>query len=751
MTKRHARPGGILLAGLLFAGALWAREPHRCSILVGQVVEDGGGEGLPHVRVMVKELRQGGLSDGSGQVIIQDLPAGSWTLECLHLGHAPWRQQVAVPASDTLRVEIRLRSEALKLQDLTVLGVEERVAQLHEPTLSLSPSALQRLPGATLASVLEGQSGLARRSMGPAPARPVLRGLSGERLRIEEDGAGLGDLSASSADHAVALDPLSISRVNLLQGPSALLATSSAVGGVLEVERGLVPRLGLDHVEGEAALNGDSGSLGRAAALVLAAPVAGVDARVDGTWRAAGDLRTPGGVLEHSELDSWSGGLGVGKGMGHWRLGAGLSALASAYGIPGGFAGAHPQGVDVAMHKETALLQTAWTPDRAEDADRGLRAFSARSQWTRYRHEEREAGGALGLAFDQLTHEGQVELALGAHGPFTEGRLRFQQQWRSLASAGLTHMPTVSEQGLALATVQHATLAILHVEAALRADWRQCAPVEERQSVLVGHIRTRSFSGISGALSLAPVNEGPEWNPGVVLGSGWRAPSAEELFSGGPHLAAYAFEIGNPEAQAERSYSAEAFLQGQRHGMKARLSCFTTHYQGYLFPSFTGRFSPRRADLHEYRVLGRDARFVGVEALWTQDAGSWLVESSLSWVRGSLENGAPLPAMPPLRTHVKAGRRWGAWEAECALECAAPQARVYRAEDPGAQAESATAGWARVDAGLVWRSTGRAPLQQISLRLANVLDQEMREHLNRVRVLMPEAGRSLSLQWKVWF
>lgn len=751
MTLSFLRPGWLLPAGLLIVRLLWAGEAHRCSVLICHVVDEGSGEAIPHARVEVRNLRQGAVSDSRGWLAIRDLPAGPWTLECLHLGHVPWALDLALPASDTLRVEIRLRPEALRLQGLLVHGVDQCVAQLHEPALSLPQSQLTRMPGATLAAVLEGQPGLSSASMGPATARPVLRGLSGNRLRVEEDGGGLGDLSASSPDHALALDPLSTSRVSILQGPAALLASSSAVGGVVEVERGLIPRRDLRQLEGEAALSGDSGSLGRGGALVLAAPGAGLDWRMDGTLRMAEELRTPAGRLEHSAQESWGAGLGMGAGRGHWRLGAGLSALANTYGLPGGFEGAHPQGVDLSLRKQSVLLQAAWTPDRAEDSHRGIRAIAVRSQSTLYQHEEREANGALGLAFDQRSHEGQLELTLGAHGPFTQGGLRLRQQWRSLGSSGLTHMPTVQEHGISLATVQHATPAKLHLEVAARIDWRRCAPEEERHSVLVGHIRTRHFAGISAALSLAPVKEDRHWTPGFVLSSGWRAPSVEELFSGGPHLAAYAFEIGNPELDPERSLSAEISVQSHHQQAETRVSAFATRYWNYLFPSYTGRFSPRRADLHEYRVLGRDAFLSGAEASWRLDRGAWAWEANVSYVRGGLDEGSPLPAMPPLRSHVKVGRRWRAWEVDCALECAAPQHRVYQAEDPGARAEEATAGWARLDAGLVWKDGNRVPVQQLSLRVVNVLDQEMREHLNRVRALMPEAGRSLALQWKLWF
>jgi iron complex outermembrane receptor protein len=70
----------------------------------------------------------------------------------------------------------------------------------------------------------------------------VLRGLSGERLLILTDGIGSLDVSASSSDHAVAIDPLTAQSIEVLHGPAALLYGSSAIGGVVNVIDTRIPR-----------------------------------------------------------------------------------------------------------------------------------------------------------------------------------------------------------------------------------------------------------------------------------------------------------------------------------------------------------------------------------------------------------------------------------------------------------------------------------------------------------------------------
>ncbi|MFA7330555.1 MAG: TonB-dependent receptor [Candidatus Delongbacteria bacterium] len=752
-----ARPGWTLLLALgLWRAGVAAGPEHACAVLQGVVVDQAGGAPLALSHVQIRELRLGTVSGPAGEFLLHGVPAGTWTLDCTQLGYEPWQRRLLLPASDTLRVEVRLRPRTLALEELTVTEGAGRLPAGRRPVLEVRQAELQQKLGLTLAGTLQGETGVEQRSMGPGPARPVLRGLSGDRLLIQEDGAGMGDLSAGSADHAVALDPINSERVTLLRGAQALLASSAAVGGVIDVERGLIPRSGLSRVEGGATLTGESGSGAWGGAASLSTPGLGLDWRADGSWRRAGDQRTPGGRLGNSTLAMGAGGLGASAALGHWLAGLGAATFRNEYGIPGGFAGAHPRGVDIELERHGLQASLAWTPDRAEDPDHGLRGLTLHSQSTQYRHVELESSGAVGMSFDQLSQESRLDLRLGHHGPFQEGWLRVQQSWRRLRTGGLTHTPSTVEEGLGLATLQQIQAGALQLEGALRGDWRRIRPVVERRNIVVGHIRSRAFAGASGALtaSWAPADAAggarSRWTPGLSLILGWRPPTVNELFSGGPHLAAYSYEIGNPELGPERSRALEGFLQLDGPGRRGRLAVFATDFQGFLFPSYTGRFSPRRADLYEYRTLGRDARFLGVEAELEREAGHWTVEASGAWLRGSLRGGGPLPAIPPLKGRLRLARRLGAWEAETRLEAAGAQARVYRAEDPGAVPESATAGWARLDLGLTWQGGARRSRHQLSLQLLNALDQEYRDHLNRVRVVLPEAGRNLKVVWKVW-
>ena len=90
-------------------------------------------------------------------------------------------------------------------------------------------SLFSNMPGATSA-------GLATES-----SRPILRGLSDAKVRIQENGVGAVDVSDIAQDHAVPIDPLAIQKVDVVRGPGALRFGSQAVGGVVDVNNNRIP------------------------------------------------------------------------------------------------------------------------------------------------------------------------------------------------------------------------------------------------------------------------------------------------------------------------------------------------------------------------------------------------------------------------------------------------------------------------------------------------------------------------------
>ena len=79
------------------------------------------------------------------------------------------------------------------------------------------------------------------RSFGPGPARPVIRGLDGDRVLVLEDGLRMGDLSSQSGDHGVNVNPAGATRIEVVRGPATLLYGANAIGGLVNVVTNEIP------------------------------------------------------------------------------------------------------------------------------------------------------------------------------------------------------------------------------------------------------------------------------------------------------------------------------------------------------------------------------------------------------------------------------------------------------------------------------------------------------------------------------
>jgi iron complex outermembrane receptor protein len=173
-----------------------------------------------------------------------------------------------------------------------------------------------------VAGTLVAEPGVSVTSLSPATARPVIRGLSGDRIVVLEDGQRPGDLSAMSSDHAVAIEPLTARKIEVVRGPMSLLYGSSALGGVINVIRDEIPTSLPDRAHGVVSAQGATGAPGGTLGAAVNARFAGLAWKAEGSGRSQGDVRTPVGTLVNTDARTFDGALGVGLEGDHGHTGA---------------------------------------------------------------------------------------------------------------------------------------------------------------------------------------------------------------------------------------------------------------------------------------------------------------------------------------------------------------------------------------------------------------------------------------------
>ena len=109
------------------------------------------------------------------------------------------------------------------------------------PFTVLTEEDLRMKSARSICETLKDELGIASQSFGPGVGTPVIRGQSGPRVRVLNNGTGANDVSAVSPDHASSVEPLLAERIEVLRGPASLLYGSGAIGGIVNVIDNRIP------------------------------------------------------------------------------------------------------------------------------------------------------------------------------------------------------------------------------------------------------------------------------------------------------------------------------------------------------------------------------------------------------------------------------------------------------------------------------------------------------------------------------
>lgn len=647
---------------------------------------------------------------------------------------------------------------------------------------------------AQIGETLVRQPGVSATSFGPGASRPVLRGFQGERVRVLTDGLGSLDVSNTSTDHAVTIDPLTAERIEVLRGPAVLLFGSQAIGGAVNVidrriPRG-VPESGF-HLDAIGAYGSAADERSGGAALDVALTPS-IVAHVDGTYRKTNNLRVGGFVLtpglrseqleiaqeeteeghleeaaEATELANRRGRL-PNSGTETYTLGGGLALINdggslgfsagyydSKYGVaerPG--AGHHHEegeGEEEVEeeegheHGDVSIAMKQFRADvRGEVIVGGdlLDRIRIRAGFADYEHTEFE-GPEVGTVFNSEAFEGRLEL-LQADRNGWRGVVGFQGFTRKFSAVGEEAFvpPNVTDQ-YGLFTLQEFEFGKIGLEVAGRYEHTDVHSDSVRLSLEedapVASFN-RKFDAFSGALGFSYAVT-PEFKIGINGSRAVRAPSAEELFSNGPHVATQAFELGDPGFKTEKSWGLELYARGSAGPVRFQVSGYATWFNDYIYETDTGL---EQDELPVFQYRQADARYYGVEGEITATilkSEALELEANIvaDYVNAKLTNGGgAVPRIPPLRVLGGLSARTGDFGGRVEVEHVTRQDRVAAFETP-------TDDFTLVNASLSWRPFGRDNETTLILSANNIFDVNARRHASFTKDFVPLSGRDIRL------
>jgi iron complex outermembrane receptor protein len=718
--------------------------------LSGRITQAENGQPLSGALVVIDELQREARADDDGRYRFDNVPPGNYHVGVRAEGYSTRRTDVTVAATPVTH-DIAVEFDLHFAEVVSVSPNARPQFESYQPTSVLSGQDLTKQLEATIGATLSEAPGVATRSFGPGPARPVIRGLDGDRVVVLEDGQRMGDLSSQSGDHGVPVNPAAAKKIEVVRGPATLLYGANAIGGLVNVITDQIPSERTTSPTGTFTFDfGSNGGQGGGAGDIHVGN-GKYAVHFGGAGRRSGNYSTPEDEVANSQSRMAMGTIGAAWTGEHSYAGASYGYDDTEYGIP-----VVEEGTITLTPKRHSFSARAGASEMAG----WLQSYRATLAVRRYEHSE-VAADEVHTTFNNDTEEGEVLLS---HHPL--GRMVGSVGgWflnRAFAATGEEALsPPVDQQSFAAFLYEELKSSHATLQFGGRVDRAQYEPE--------GGLPARDFTEWSASLGLLiqPAAANDNFVIAASLARAARYPALEELYFFGPHIGNLAFEIGNPDLDAENGLGFDLSVRGRSSRFEGEITFFRNNVSNFVFRNpiseeefheredeFEDRFGPEDEDGGEHdhgelpfvEFVGRDSTLTGLEAHGDFKLTSeFTVEATFDMVRGELtDTGDPLPRMPPAR--LTAGVTWqrNALQIGGSVTTAAEQNRVYGEETP---TEGYTTG--RLFASY---SFGRGNLlNTLTARVENIGNTLYRNHLNYLKEEIAEVGRSFRLVYTVSF
>lgn len=653
--------------------------------------------------------------------------------------------------------------------EIVITGFRRNREDVLSGTSVVTGVELTRDLRTTIGETLARQPGVSATSFGPNASRPVLRGFQGERIRVLTDGIGSLDVSNTSVDHAVAINPLTAERIEVLRGPAALLFGSAAIGGVVNVIDARIPRLTPDeavHFEGLATYG--SAADERSINGVIDVPLGGgFVAHIDGNYSKTDDLRVGGFILSpalraeaaaspdpeiqalanlRGRLPNSSGRTSDIAGSLAWirgdnNVGFSINRFDSLYAIPIRYPlvpGAEAEQVRIDV-KQTRVDGRA----EIDIGDGFIDSIRARGGYSDYKHSEIDDEGSVGTTFFNKGYEGRLEFVQSLRGGWGGG---FGAQYfhRTLETVGDEKaLPVNRTAQFGLFALQSYVSGPLRAEVGARYE-RQT--VEADADTVIGNPDLkRSFNALSGSVG-ASYELAKDIRIGLTASHAERAPGAEELFVNGPHPGTQSFEIGDPNLTKEKSNGLELTLRATGNGYSFGASAYHIWFNDYIYEQATGAIED---DFPVFEIRQANARYLGFEvegSVRVAQLGDFAInlDGLADYVKARIKSVGPAPRIPPLR--ILAGI-----EAQSERINGRLEVERVTSQDRLAALETPTRGYTMVNASVSFQPFAAYKNTSLTLSANNIFDVDARRHASFLKDYAPLAGRDLRITGRLSF
>ncbi|CAM1340254.1 TonB-dependent receptor [Tenacibaculum aestuarii] len=709
-------------------------------------ITDTNNQPLLGVEIYSDQLHKGTITNEDGTYNLQNIPNGKVTFNFSFLGFKTISKEFHFN-SENISFDVQLEESIFKIDEVIISTPFNKLQSENVMKVErLSARALQKTGATTLSEGITNIAGVSQVSTGASIGKPVIRGLSGNRVLVYTQGIRLEN-QQFGGEHGLGINDAGVAGVEVIKGPASLLYGSDALGGVLYIQpEKFVP-------ENTTKLNVSqryfSNTLGTNTSLGFKSSLKKWQFLARGTYAQHADYKTPDYRVTNTRFNEKDLKLGVGfhekNFSSELRYNFNNSKLGLTEGIGEQTKETHLetpyQDIDnhiISLHnhvffKNSKLdIDLGYTINNRQEFEEHEEHEEGETEEEHEEHEEGEA--ALDMKLKTFSYNtkyhlpkfGKFEVLVGAQG--------LHQTNTNFGEELLIPNATVNDFGV-FTTANFEWDDNTSLQAGIRYDNRgitterhEVAHEDEIHIFEAIDKSYNSFTASFGAKTLLFNSITSRFN----VASGFRAPNLAELTSNGVHHGTNRFEVGNNNLVNEKNLQFDLSLDYNSEHFELFANGFYNTLNDYIYLSPTG-------DVEDgapvYTYLQENAKLYGGEFGFHLHPHplDWLhLESSFEMVIGKQDNGNYLPLIPAntlkntLRTEFS-NEKW------LPNGYASVSLHSYFKQDNISEFETATPAYNLVNLGVGGDIMISKYTFTTSLTVNNLFDKKYINHLSRLK------------------
>ena len=616
-------------------------------------ITDTKNQPLYGVEIYANELHKGTTTDENGNYVFKNIPNGKIKINISYIGYNTI-SKTFIFNSEEKTFDTQLKEAIFEIDEVIISTPFNKLQSENVMKVDrLTAKSLQKTGATTLSEGISTIAGVSQISTGASIGKPVIRGLSGNRVLVYTQGVRLEN-QQFGGEHGLGVSDAGVASIEVIKGPASLLYGSDALGGVLYIN----PEKFAPENKTQFSVNQRyfSNTLGSNTSLGAKTSTENWKFLARGTYAIHSDYKIPTNErVTNTRFKEKDLKLGVGFNKTNFsselRYNYNNALLGLTEGIGTQSTATTPlepfQDID---NHVLSLHNHFFFGNSKLDADFGY-VVNDRQEFEEHEDEaahEEEETAALRMKLKTFSYNLKYHLPKGKKLETLIGIQGMHQTNTNFGEELLIPNAKINDFGI-FATANYPFDTNNTLQAGIRFDNRKIKTerheVVHDNEVHVFNAIDKSYNSFTGSLGYKTMLF-QQITTRINVASGFRAPNLAELTSNGVHHGANRFEEGNNNLKNEKNLQLDLSLEYNTEHFEVFANGFYNGISDYIYLSPTGAVEDGAP---VYTYIQNDAKLYGGEFGFHLHPHplDWLhLESSFETVTGKQHNGNYLPLIP---------------------------------------------------------------------------------------------------------